>query len=173
MKRFLRWLNRTALFDWRKPENFDELETRVKETPQERKEKHNHTQVDTYGINELKLLNEYATPLERLLLLLGLNCAFGAAEQGRLTLGDIHFNKQHPHAALLNFESTPDDSFSMALSNIGKLWLVHCRSCLRLELQRVRVPRADKPHGGWQFNTFRVNQRFENAANDPYQFIVL
>jgi len=109
--RFLRWLNRTAFFEWRKPDNFDELETRVKETPQERKEKHNHTQVETYDINELKLLNEYATPIERLLLLLGLNCAFGAAEQGRLTLGDIHFNQQHPHAGLLKFESTPDDSF--------------------------------------------------------------
>ena len=31
--------------------------------------------------------NEYATPIERLFLLLGLNCAYGADQAGRLRIG--------------------------------------------------------------------------------------
>tara|TARA_R110002072_G_scaffold287242_1_gene452577 strand:- start:17587 stop:19374 length:1788 start_codon:yes stop_codon:yes gene_type:complete len=129
LMRFLRWLNRTSHFDWRKPRDFDELDTRVKETPQEKKRRNGHTQVATYTIEELKLLNEYATPLERLLLLLGLNCGFGAAEQGRVTLSDIFLNQHHPNIELLQqhelmheFECRPTDSFLMTSRPKTGVW---------------------------------------------------
>jgi hypothetical protein len=115
LMRFFRWLARTNRFDWRKPEHFDELETRVRHTAEERQARFTPTQVDRYTLDELKLLNQYATPTERLLLLLGLNCGFGAAEQGRLTLRQLYLNQQHPHADLIRrvygFESSPHDSF--------------------------------------------------------------
>jgi hypothetical protein len=113
--RFLRWLNRTSRFEWEKPKNFDELQTKVKEAIVDRTARLGRSQVQTYTLDELRLLNEYATPIERLLLLLGLNCGFGPAEQGRLTLGCIFLNQQHPHAdwlkSLHGFESQPSDSY--------------------------------------------------------------
>ena len=115
LMRFFRWLNRTSLFGWRKPQDFDEIQTRVNESATEKAAKHSHTQVKTYGIDELSLLNEYATPLERLLLLLGMNCGFGAAEQGRIALKHLHLHQKHPHAALLSssqeFHSDENDNF--------------------------------------------------------------
>ncbi len=132
LMRFFRWLNRNSHFEWRKPPDFDELETRVNQTAQEKKEKNSHTQVDTYTIDELKLLNEYATPLERLLLLVALNCGFGSAEQGRVTLGDVFLHQAHPHSDLLaslqGYQSDSHDSFlCMARPKTGiygewKLW---------------------------------------------------
>ena len=113
--RFFRWLNRTCQFDWRKPEDFDELQTGVSETPKEVQNRMLPSQVQTYSIDELKLINEYATPLERVLFLLGLNCGFGAAEQGQLVLKSLFLNQTHPHADLIkkvyDYESTPHDSF--------------------------------------------------------------
>lgn len=115
LMRFFRWLNRTSQFPWRKPQDFDEIKTKVNQSAAEKAAKHNHTQVDTYRIEELVLLNEYATPLERLLLLLGLNCGFGAAEQGRIALKNLHINQLHPNAELLfslqGYRSNADDSF--------------------------------------------------------------
>jgi hypothetical protein len=115
LMRFFRWLARTDRFDWKKPDYFDELETRVRQTAEERQARFTPTQVDRYTLDELKLLNHYATPTERLLLLLGLNCGFGAAEQGRLRLRQLYLNQQHPHADLIQrvygFESSPHDSF--------------------------------------------------------------
>jgi hypothetical protein len=115
LMRFFRWLNRTSQFPWRKPPDFDEIKTKVNQSAAEKAAKHNHTQVDTYRIEELLLLNEYATPLERLLLLLGLNCGFGAAEQGRIALKNLHLNQTHPNAELLSslqgYQSNDNDSF--------------------------------------------------------------
>lgn len=114
LMRFFRWLNRSSLYEWRKPVDFDELVTNVKQSPSE-KAQNGHTQVSTYTVDELKLLNEYATPLERLLLLLGLNCGFGAAEQGRMVLSHLFLRQCHPNAEVLaslqDFDSTSDDSF--------------------------------------------------------------
>lgn len=108
---FFRWLNKTDQFDWRKPLDFDELETRVPETPEDRRKKVRPNQVDTYGIDELKLLNEYATPLERVLFLLGLNCGFGGAEQGTIHLQEVALFQPHPFADVLRYHTSPEDSF--------------------------------------------------------------
>lgn len=114
LMRFFRWLNRSSLYEWRKPNDFDELATNVKQSPSENSQ-NCHTQVSTYKVDELKLLNEYATPLERLLLLLGLNCGFGAAEQGRVVLSHLFLRQRHPNADVLaslqELHSTANDSF--------------------------------------------------------------
>jgi hypothetical protein len=45
------------------------------------------------------------------LLLLGLNCGFGAAESGTLLLSQIHLFQPHPKADMIGFETSPKDSF--------------------------------------------------------------
>ena len=75
---FFKWLHRSDQYKWRKPEDFDELNTKIKESNEEKAKLVTPVQVDTYSVEELALLNEYATPIERAFLLLGLNCGFQA-----------------------------------------------------------------------------------------------
>ena len=111
MKRFLRWLHKCKQFDWRKPENFDEVKTKVDAAPGDQQRK--LVQVDTYSLDELKLLNEYATPLERVFVLLGLNCGFGVAEIASLLVGEVILFRGHDerHQEILGYQTTNADSF--------------------------------------------------------------
>lgn len=80
--RFFRWLHRQRRFQWRKPEDFDE----IKRTPREFDEdiENQAAEVPVWTVKELAVINKYATPLERVFFLLGLNCAYGADQVGRL-----------------------------------------------------------------------------------------
>jgi len=53
-----------------------------------------HESADTpvWTIAQLKILNEYALPIERIFLLLGLNCSYGADQAGRLRLSHLHLS---------------------------------------------------------------------------------
>lgn len=108
---FFRWLHRSQLFSWRKPEDLDEVETRVPRLAEELHSLADSEQVETFTREELCVLNEYATPLERILLLLGLNCGFGAAESGTILLKQIYLRQPHPKAAVIGFHTSPEDSF--------------------------------------------------------------
>lgn len=68
-------------------------------------------QVGTYTLDELRLLSEYARPMERVLLLLGLNCGFNKMELGCLRLNEVALRQRHPYTGLLGFESSDADSF--------------------------------------------------------------
>jgi hypothetical protein len=111
LKRFLRWLHKCKEFDWRKPENFDEIKTKVDAAPSDQQRK--LVQVDTFSLDELKLVNEYATPLERVFLLLGLNCGFGVAEIASLLVGEVVLFRGHDerHQEILGYRTTNADSF--------------------------------------------------------------
>ena len=111
LKRFFRWLHKCKDFDWRKPENFDEIKTKVDAAPGDQQRK--LVQVDTFSLDELRLLNEYATPLERVFLLLGLNCGFGVAEIASLLVGEVVLFKGHEerHQEILGYQTTNADSF--------------------------------------------------------------
>ena len=111
LKRFLSWLHKCKEFDWRKPENFDEIKTKVDAAPGDQQRK--LVQVDTYSLDELRLLNEYATPLERVFFLLGLNCGFGVAEIASLLVGEVVLFRGHDerHQEILGYQTTNADSF--------------------------------------------------------------
>jgi hypothetical protein len=111
LRRFFAWLHRSDRYSWRKPEDFDDIDVTVdRDVPGEQK-RLVHTPVFT--LDELILLNKYATPLERVFLLLGLNCGFGVAEIATLTIGEVHLLQAHSarHQEILNFQSTTRDSF--------------------------------------------------------------
>ncbi|MHB8956573.1 MAG: hypothetical protein ACYC4U_26620 [Pirellulaceae bacterium] len=125
LKCFFRWLHRSQRFDWRKPEDFDDIDTRVPELPHEIQAKATTEQVKTFTLAELSILNEYSTPLERLLLLLGLNCGFGGAESGTLTLGQVFLHQAHPKAEEIGFDSTSDASFIRRVRLKSKVYGEH------------------------------------------------
>jgi hypothetical protein len=125
LNRFFRWLHKTSEFDWRKPEDFDELETRVKDLPEERT-KIDFLNVEVISLEQLAILNKYATPLERVLILLGLNCGFKGAEQGTLRFDHLFLDRPHPYASTIEertgFELRPEDRFVLYSRNKSKVY---------------------------------------------------
>ena len=125
LNRFFRWLHKAKNFDWRKPEDFDELETRVKDLPEERTNI-DFLSVQVFTLDHLAILNKYATPLERLLLLLGLNCGFKGAEAGTLRFEHLFLDKPHPHVTTIRertgYELRPEDRFILYSRNKSKVY---------------------------------------------------
>jgi site-specific recombinase XerD len=111
LKRFFRWLHRSKDYSWRMPEDFADIKTKVDPAPEETQQK--LVQVDVFTLEELVTLNKYATPLERVFLLLALNCGFGVAEIASLLIGEVHLFQGHDKRfrEVLNYESTNADSF--------------------------------------------------------------
>ena len=87
--RFLHWMHLSKDWNWRKPEDYDAISRRPRELDVD--VEHEAKEVETWTIAELKLLNEYALPIERVFLLLGLNCSYGADQAGRLRVRHLRF----------------------------------------------------------------------------------
>ena len=111
IKEFFRWLHKNSDYEWRKPKDFDDLIVSVKSNLREKAAKVSPVAVDTYQLDELCVLYRYATPLERLFFLLGLNCGFGQAEIATVLVKEVELFKRHTHETLLGFVSTEGDSF--------------------------------------------------------------
>jgi len=111
LKAFLRWLSRSAKYEWKKPDTFDEIRVRIGTRAEDLRRQ--VTPEDVFTLDELTLLNKHATPLERCLLLLGINCGFGRAEIASLTVGEVFLRTAHEprHQEILGFNSTDSDSF--------------------------------------------------------------
>ncbi len=108
---FLRWLNRTSEFAWKRPVDLETDQIRIPLTPQEKGSQVRSSQVDTYQVEELQTMWEYATPFHRLLLLLGLNCGFGRAEVASLEMLNVLIRQRNPHERDVGCHSTDEDSW--------------------------------------------------------------
>jgi len=97
IRHFVRWLNRNPNFNWRKPPDLEFMPVRISLTHSENAKRIRTLQVDTYTKEELITLCQHATGLERLLLLLALNCGFGQAEIASLQVDEIYLDQKHPH----------------------------------------------------------------------------
>jgi hypothetical protein len=111
LKSFFKWLHNSHSFQWRKPEDFEDLKTKVMTLDTERAWQVQAEHI--FSLDELKLLYRYGTPLDRLLLLLGLNCGFAAAESASLTVGEVFIRTPHSprQREMLAAELRDDDSF--------------------------------------------------------------
>lgn len=112
LMRFLKWLNASSEFEWTKPQAFSDFDRRVRRLPSDHV-KRSLEQVDTFSLDELRLLMRYGQPFDRLLLLLGLNCGFGRAEIASLLVGEVHLRKGHTlrEQEILGYTTTDSDSF--------------------------------------------------------------
>ncbi len=93
--RFFRWLHLTSQFDWRKPEDFELIRRTPREFDDDTEKEAQDVPVWTIG--QLAVLNQYATPIERIFLLLGLNCSYGADQAGRLRIVHLHLEGEWPY----------------------------------------------------------------------------
>lgn len=112
LMRFLAWLHASSEFAWTKPQAFNDFDRRIRRLSSDHA-KRSLEQVDTFSLDELRLLMRYGQPLDRLLLLLGLNCGFGRAEIASLLVGEVHLRKAHTprEQEVLGFVTTNQDSF--------------------------------------------------------------
>lgn len=153
LHRFFKWLHRSKDFAWRKPEDIDDIDRSTRldtETVKQRIRK-----VDTFQLDELRLLNRYATPTERLYLMLGLNCGFGTKEIATLTIGEIFLHQALPadEQEVFGFHSTDDDSFVSLVRNkttiVGKYLLfgqtVKMLEWVMARRLKQRNPSPDQP----------------------------
>lgn len=139
--RFFRWLDTTEKYQWRMPRGLEHADRKIAKMDSERKI--SAVTKPVYSVDELAILNRHATPLERLVLYVGLNCAMGAAEMGRLEAGDILLDRRHEYAGSLHFESSDDDSFIRFLrpkTDVFGEWLLwpETAAMLRWGLGRAR-----------------------------------
>jgi integrase len=116
--RFFVWLDSYARFGWRKPRGFDSIRWNVPEDDKQKVPVHKKT----YSADELKIIGGHLDQMGKLALALGLNCAMGAAELGRLTESDFLFEYKHEFTEKLCFESTAKDSFCRFLRPKSKIF---------------------------------------------------
>ena len=112
LRRFFVWLDETSQFDWNKPFAFSDINTKVRQLASDYAKK-SLQQVDTFSLEELRLLMRYGQPFERLILLLGLNCGFGRAEIASLLIGEVQLFRAHSkrEQEILAYTTTDNDSF--------------------------------------------------------------
>jgi hypothetical protein len=85
--KFFDWLDTDDDFAWTEPSKFRKLNKRpVGLTAEEKYLKDQKKKSSTLPDKHIQLLSKYAFPNERVLVLLGLNCAFGPGEIGQLRI---------------------------------------------------------------------------------------
>lgn len=93
--RFFRWLHLSRDWHWRKPEDFDHIVRSPRELDADIEAE--AADVPVFTVDQLKILFETALPLERVFLLLSLNCAYGADQLGRLQVRHVHLGDKRSY----------------------------------------------------------------------------
>lgn len=94
LKRFLEWLDLSDDFEWLMPHKF----ARIKRQPIELESDiaAEAREIFTFSVEHCRTLYRYAAPLDRLFIILGLNCAYGVDQTGRLKLDEIMLDEDPP-----------------------------------------------------------------------------
>ena len=127
-RHFLRWLNRSPEFAWKRPVDLEFQPIRIPQTSTEKGQMVKAFQVETYSLDELRTLWEYASPFKRLILLLTLNTGFGKAELASLDLSEVRLRCRHPHEREVGHPGTDIDGWIMRVRHKSgvygewKLW---------------------------------------------------
>ena len=170
LHRFFKWLHRSSDFSWGKPDEFDEIDRSIPaDTESVKKQIRN---VDTFLLEELQLLNRYATPMDRLYLMLALNCSFGTKEIATLTIGEVtlHQALSEQEQEVFGFPSTVADSFVTLVRNkttiVGK-YLLFKQTVQMLEWAMARRLKQPNPAADQQLilnsKGTPMDQRSENG----------
>lgn len=114
LKRFFRWTSKSKKFNWKKPEDFEDLTCKIRDIASERTDI-SFVQVPTYSVEDLALLYRFGSDLQRLLMLLGLNCGFRGSEAGTTEERHVFLDGAHPNQKYLQqfgkFNPSDDDRF--------------------------------------------------------------
>jgi len=117
LRHFVRWLNSAPGFSWKRPYDLEFTTIRIPETANEKAAMVRRSQVEVYQLEEIQVLWQHATPLKRLLMLLGLNCGFDAKMIATLQREDVHLRTKHPRAREIRYSTSDEDSWIFRLRN--------------------------------------------------------
>jgi hypothetical protein len=92
VRQFLRWLSRSPRFKWALPGGFSFPRCRMTMLPADHADK---IRRKYFKVAELKMLWQYASPWERALMVLGLNCGFANREIATLQVAEVVKGKKH------------------------------------------------------------------------------
>ncbi|MDA9778774.1 helix-turn-helix domain-containing protein [Rubripirellula sp.] len=87
---FFDWLDLSEHYRWRLPERYHRIKRKVDEFDEDVIDE--AAEVEIWTIDQLCILNKYATARERVFLLLGINCAFGVDQIGRLRKQELRLS---------------------------------------------------------------------------------
>lgn len=138
--RFISWLDDSEKFRWVMPKGAKKITRRIVKFDSEKQL--SAVVKPTYTPEQLGAINRTATERERLALYLGLNCAMGAAELGRLTVNDFLLNTPHPLARKLGLRSSSNDSWLRCIrpkTDVFGEWILWPET---VELVRWAIARA-------------------------------
>ena len=149
VRQFNKWLHRSPDWDWTRPLDYEVAQITIRTTPEERIG--SAVQVVTYDFTELRLLWEYATPFDRLLMLLGLNCGFGRGEVTTLYRRELYLRSPNP---VESFRLTPPTEAEVGdwimrtrrktgVFGIWRLWPLTARA---LDWWLTQRPESDSPY---------------------------
>ena len=94
LKRFLEWLDLSDKFEWLLPPKFGGIKRQPNIGDADiDAEAHD---IFTFSVEHCRILYRYASPLERLFIILGLNCAFGVDQTGRLKVDEVELDGETP-----------------------------------------------------------------------------
>lgn len=155
---FFDWLHVTDEFDWRKPEEYDSVSRTIARDKTKRSIR-KLVAKPLFSVEDLARINAQCMPIERVLLYLGLNCAFGAAESGRLNIwstddtgtGDLYLHQPHPLAYLWEkqgFRSAEADSWIAYLrpkTGVAGTWWLWPETVAAIEAWLAVRPPTDSP----------------------------
>lgn len=148
LKRFFNWLDRQPAWHFRLPDKFAHVSFKPIELDEDAEKE--LAEIPTWTVEELATIYQYASPLVRLLMLLGLNCAYGADQSGRLRAHHLHLDRKRIRAIrrkkrVLSIHRT------WAATVAGLRWLLERRlnqDDLPLFLTRHGTPMYRKSKGG-------------------------
>jgi integrase len=121
-RHFLSWLNRSQDFAWKRPSDLEIGLIRIPLTPNEKGRSARAVQVETYTRDELKTLWQYATPFQRLLMLISLNCGFGKSEVASLEMSDILLRQRHPREREVGYTGTSADNWVLRIRHKSRVY---------------------------------------------------
>ena len=90
---FFRHTHTSNDYAWRMPEDLQLLKRTISK---DEKKSLSFITIKLFTVDELKLLLNSGTPVQKLITTWCLNCSHGAAEIGRVTWGDLYLNQDHP-----------------------------------------------------------------------------
>jgi hypothetical protein len=167
LKRFFSWLDCSDKYRWRKPRGYDSIRWTIADDTKEKVPVHKHT----YSPDELAIIAAHLPDMGKMALAIGLNCAMGAAELGRLAISDFLLDHEHEYQKMLKFRSTTKDSFCRFFRPKSKVfgeWLLWPETAgwVRWGVRRARVIGIDLLFADEQ----GVEWYRESAPNPQYVF---
>jgi integrase len=122
---FFDWMDGAEEYDWTLPRRFHAIRKTPDDlTPPELYERRMAREGLVIPDEHLKVLFEYALPIERILLLLGLNCAFAASEIGQLRKGFLKLDRGTIEG--IRFKSGNDSRHWLwPQTRAGLEWMLH------------------------------------------------